>query len=126
REFQVGPQPGQRLPALGGALRLPEALLVGAFAGRCQDGGAGGGIQGVAEVDVGAGGPGVDADGLLEVVDGLLRPALLAESNSDVVVSPGELGVDAEGLLEVVDGLVQPAPGTQHTAEVDVGPREVG
>jgi hypothetical protein len=62
--------------------------------------------QRLAEVVVGRSELGSEADGLLEVTDGLLRLTLAVQGEPEVVVGRSELGGEADGLPEMVDGLL--------------------
>ncbi len=65
---------------------------------------------------------GVETDGLLQVGDRLLLPALYAQGTPEVGVAHGGhlRVVEPKGLLEVVDGLVQSTLLGQGSAEVGV------
>ena len=79
-------------------------------------------VQGTPEVDVGRDGPGVDADGLLEVADGLLPPALGQQGEAEAGVGRADVGADRQRRTVVADGLVPPARHVQRCAELEVEP----
>jgi hypothetical protein len=63
---------------------------------------------------------GVEAEGSVVLVDGLVQPAPGAQGGGQAVVDLGRPGVESHGLAVVIDGLVQSALGTQGGAQVVV------
>src|SRR5208282_5555910 len=79
--------------------------------------------EGVAQVVVGRGVIGFQADGILELADRLVDSAFLVEGGAEVVVSLGLIRFQADRFLELADGLVDSAFLAEGHAEVVV--REV-
>jgi len=64
---------------------------------------------------------GVEADGLVKVLNGLLKLAQVSVGGAPVAVGQGKLGVEADGLVKVLDGPLMLAQVTVGEAPVVVG-----
>jgi len=84
---------GQGLAPLDDGFRRPAAKV----------------IQGAPQIVMGVGIPGSQRDGLFEMRDRLIRPALRNQGESEIVVDLGQAGVDRQRLFEMRDRLVEPA-----------------
>jgi len=67
-------------------------------------------VQGAPQIVTGVGIPGSQRDGLFEMRNRLVRPALRNQGESEIVVDLGQAGVDRQRLFEMRDRLVESAP----------------
>ncbi len=82
--------------------------------------------EGLAQYPVGLGELGIEGDGLLKVVDGLIELTPGVQDQTEIVMRRRQLRVDPEGVPEVVDGLVRLPRLHQDDAEVGVGQGKLG
>src|SRR5947199_401639 len=80
-------------------------------------------MQGLAEVVVGVGVPGVVGEDLAKAADGaVVLPPVIAQYGPEVVVSEGQSWVEGDGLTVAGDGLIHLPLAIQGIAEVGVSP----